>query len=524
MGDKPPGMHLQGAICGILLYFWRENAMTRCCLNLVRFIVVLDFALAALNRGNAQTAVSQVKLIELSPGITIVNDGGVFKREWNPATISPEYNSFGVSDCPHPLDPLLLLNLETEEPPATVDSHRPMDLAPKESPATLSHDTVSPNDVLALVRALVAPVIGSPTLSNLGITPAWLAAHADDVAEHFGTLGETNDENQQQFIRNSFTDMDLIRRIIPRVFGATWTDDFAVVQVSIRFSNGRTLSAEAASQRAFMLPWSYESNGKKTRTYNADISRAVAELLPDGTVNRERLQGRGLVDQIRFEMPGSIRQKWQGIGANDKAGEALARLQQRYTIRRSEVSDHIGLHFGPNQWTPGVETLQADVRLASFPPNLVVAAAFPLEDGKAIGVDTFLREGERYQRVVLDNPWIMASLKKHAERGAWLIFTRDASMDDKAMQIFLAEMHAKGRDDLGREVSSHRREVASLSYYGDELIVFPDHHAIIWRWDPTQDLFEWPASAIKTDSCADNRDYFLNCTATVVDPNGRLEQ
>jgi len=97
-------------------------------------------------------------------------------------------------------------------------------------------------------------------------------------------------------------------------------------------------------------------------------------------------------------------------------------------------------------------------------------------------------------------------------------------MDDKAMQIFLAEMHAKGRDDLGQEVSSHRSEVASLSYYGDELIVFPDHHAIIWRWDPTRDLFEWPASAIKTNFCADNRDYSLNCTATLVDPNGRLKR
>jgi hypothetical protein len=495
--------------------------MTRRSWNFVLFIVALDFAVVASNIGNAQSAATQVKLIELSPGVTVVNDSGVFRREWNPATISPEYNSIRIIGAGADLSPL---NLESKEPTVTVNSDRPMDLATKESPATLSHDTVSPNDVLALVRALTAPVIGSPKLSNLGITPAWLAAHAGDVAKHFGTLGDTNDENQQEFIRRSFTDLTLIKKVIPRVIGQRWTDDYPCVRIMVRFSNGRTVVAETTNQPAFMLPWEREIEGRKTRTYNADISRTVAKLLPDGTVNRERLQGRGLVDQIRFEMPGSIRQKWQEIGAKDKAGEALARLQQKYIIRRSEVSDHIGLHFGPDHWTPGIETLQADVRLANFPTNLVVAATFPLENGKAIGIDTFLQEGERYERVVLDNPWIMASLKKHPGLGAWLTFTEGESMDDKALEIFLAEMHAKGRDDLGQEVSSHRSEVASLSYYGDELIVFPDHHAIIWRWDSTRDLFEWPASAIKTGFCADSRDYSLNCTATLVDTGGRLEQ
>ena len=31
----------------------------------------------------------------------------------------------------------------------------------------------------------------------------------------------------------------------------------------------------------------------------------------------------------------------------------------------------------------------------------------------------------------------MASLKKHSDLGAWLMFVRDTSMSDKAMRIFL---------------------------------------------------------------------------------------
>ena len=70
--------------------------------------------------------------------------------------------------------------------------------------------------------------------------------------------------------------------------------------------------------------------------------------------------------------------------SEDIAGDALARLRRNYTIRRSEVSGHIGLHFGPDPPKPGVETLQADVRQSSFPTNLVVATVFPLEGGDAI--------------------------------------------------------------------------------------------------------------------------------------------
>jgi hypothetical protein len=227
------------------------------------------------------------------------------------------------------------------------------------------------------------------------------------------------------------------------------------------------------------------------------------------------------MDQIVFEMDGSIKQRWQQIGSEDKAGDALARLREQYTIRRSEVSVLNDLHFGA--LPAGEEVLEADVRLASYPKNLVVATVFPLEDGKAVGLNNFLREGEQYERIVLDNPWIMASLRKYHDRGAWLIYVKDSSMSEKAMRIFAADMHALGRDDLAQEVSAHRLEVAVLSYFDDVLIVFPDHHAIIWRWDTKYNLFEWPNSAIKTERCTEYNTLDQECSAAVVGSDGELE-
>jgi hypothetical protein len=461
----------------------------------------------------AQSAATQIELVEISPAwarsiettqalVTISNDHGVFKRTWNPLTITAEYNS---------------IRIISSAADAVPDPSAEETQSPK-----LSHDTVDQRDVLDLVRALNAPPLSAPSLSNLGIDESWLEKHAIDATKHFGNLGEPNDDRQQAFLKKSFTDLALIGKTIPRVVGSSWTDDPVWVHVLVRFVNGRTIQAETTNQPPFMLPWIFEENGKKARTFNADISRAVAKFLPDASVNKGRLQGAGLVDQIVFQMSGAIRQQWREIGAEDKANSGLVLLRERYAIRRSEVSEHISLHFGPSRPEPGVENLQADVRLPGFPQNLVVATVFPLQNGQAVGIDTFLRNGSRYEHLVLDNPWIMDSLKRHQDLGAWLIYVQDASMSEKAMKVFAADMHDLGRDDLAQEVSARRMEIADLSYYGNEVLLFPDHHAILWRWDPNRDLFGWPASRVKTERCADFPTLNVGCSAAVVGPDGKL--
>lgn len=478
-------------------------------------VAVLGSVLLLAHTAVGQSTASRVKMIELSPAwagsaeatkanVRILNDKGVFKRTWNPSTISAEYNSIRVIPDSNP----------------DADDRR----QPNGQPPSLSQDIVGTDDVVALIRALTAPSVNSPSLANLGVTPAWLAEHSSDAAEHFGNLGEPNDERQQAFLRRSFTDLALIGRTIPRVVGGSWTDDPVWVHVLVRFVDGRTIQAETTNQPPFMLPWALETDGKKARTFDADISRSVAKLLPDGSVNKERLQGSGLMREIVFQMDPSIRQQWEKIGAEDMAGDALEHLREKYTIRRTEVSGHISLHFGPAGPEGGGKNLEADVRLPGFPQNLVVATVFPLHDGQAIGVDTFLRNGSHYEHLVLENPWIMDSLKRHKDLGAWLIYVQDASMSEKALKIFAADMHNLGRDDLAQEVSAHRTEIADLSYYGNEVLLFPDHHAILWRWDPNRDLFGWPASRVKTQRCTDYPTLDVGCSAAVVGRDGQLEK
>lgn len=458
---------------------------------------------------------SPVTLIEIAPTwnggvqspnsvVTIRSTAGGFERRWDAVALAPENNVLRITATPSDA---------TAEQASTSAS----------APA-LSQDLVLPSDVSALVKAVGAPVLLQPQLANLGISSAWLRQRAADAAKTVGSLGEPNDARQQEFFRKSFTDVNVIGALLPRVVGTSWTDDPVWVRIKIQFGDGKTWTAETRNQASFMLPWTVQRDGESFKTFNADIPKAVATLLPKGSMNRERLAGAGLEELIVRALEPTIKKQWQEIGAEDQAGRALAALRQHYAIRRSEVSDHISLSFGPDSYDSSSKqtNLQADVRRQSFPTNLVVATVFPIENGNAVGLDAFLRGGQKYEQIVLSNPWLMSSLKKHSDLGAWLMYVKDSSMSDKALRIFSSDMHDLGRDDLAREVSQRLSEVALLNYYGNYLILFPDHHAIIWRWGKYRDLFSWPAATLKTERCERYPTVTEGCVAAQVDPSGRL--
>lgn len=458
---------------------------------------------------------SEVESIQIDPqwngvvqpsrtAITIQNVNGVFRRSWYPLD---SVGTGGFARLP------AQLAVQTQNPDADAETR------------AITHDEVSQDAIAALLTALHEPALAAPKLENLGITREWLSQRADEAAKHTGALGEVNDEKQQEFFRRSFTDLLLIQKLLPGIVQESWTDDGAWVHVSVVFSDHTEWTAESNELPPFMLPWNCKVAGQTMRTYNANISRTVAALLPHGTVNKDRLAGVGLERLIEEAVETSIKAEWQRIGAEARAGTALAQLRSRYVVKRSEVSDHQSLTFGEegNDGTPPVTYLQADVRLAAFPKNLVVATVFPIRSGNVEGVDTFLRLGSHYERIILANPWLMKSLRAHADLGAWLLFVRDASFSEKAMRLFAADMHALGRDDVAIQVEGHRKDVALLNYYGNELILFPDYHAVVWRWGAYRELFSWPASSLKTERCTDYNTVTEGCVGAIIAPDGSLQ-
>lgn len=73
-------------------------------------------------------------------------------------------------------------------------------------------------------------------------------------------------------------------------------DDYPGVRVRVDFLDGLKLEASTRSYYVFMIPWRVDAQDGET--INADISRAVSALMPTKTVNRERLAGSDLPEQL----------------------------------------------------------------------------------------------------------------------------------------------------------------------------------------------------------------------------------
>ena len=248
-----------------------------------------QFSIAQNSSRSTLVSASPVTAIEIAPTwngnvqspssvVTIRSIRGSFKRSWDSGALAPENNVVRMGSSPS-------------------DSRAQQPSTPASAPA-LSQDVVATNEVMALVTAVASPALLKPELSNLGISSAWLSERAPNAARTVGSLGEPNDARRQEFFRRSFTDLKLIGTLLPRIVGTSWTDDPVWVRVKIKFSDGKTWTAETRNQPSFMLPWTVQRDGESFQTFNADISRAIAILLPKGVVNRERLAGAGLDDLV----------------------------------------------------------------------------------------------------------------------------------------------------------------------------------------------------------------------------------
>jgi hypothetical protein len=144
-----------------------------------------------------------------------------------------------------------------------------------------------------LVSALNEAASPEPSLQNLGLTKEWLekAVLSDPVKSRW--KDELEGLGKEEAFRVAFTDPEFVKRVLPTLFGVEQTDDYPSVNVVVIYDDGSAISASSQSNHVFMLPWRL-GNASTVKTFNANISRAVAALMEQGATNRERLQGSGL--------------------------------------------------------------------------------------------------------------------------------------------------------------------------------------------------------------------------------------
>ena len=151
----------------------------------------------------------------------------------------------------------------------------------------LGRNRVDPVLVDAFVEALRERSLQKLEGDNLGISPPWLKENADAAAKM--VIFENTPQNQKDLFRPSFTDPGFVAKVLPSMFDCVVLDDWPRVRARVIFADGATLSAQTYNAYGMMLPWKVLSAGKTSETYNANISRALAALMPANATNRERL-------------------------------------------------------------------------------------------------------------------------------------------------------------------------------------------------------------------------------------------
>lgn len=141
----------------------------------------------------------------------------------------------------------------------------------------------------ALRIALTEPALARPNLKNLGLTSDWLQGYSW-LALH-NQLGTSA---PRQVAARAFSNPAVLQRVVQRMFNGQPHDlivEVESVRFTVAFDDDSEITGDGAGPFPFMLPWSLTRNGKEKDTYNANISRALAALMPPETTNREIVAG-----------------------------------------------------------------------------------------------------------------------------------------------------------------------------------------------------------------------------------------
>jgi len=80
-----------------------------------------------------------------------------------------------------------------------------------------------------------------------------------------------------------------VAELLPSAFKFVRFDDYPQVTIKVELKDGGRWVCSSDSYYPFMLPWKVNRGDVEETTYNADISRTLAALIAEGSVNRNRL-------------------------------------------------------------------------------------------------------------------------------------------------------------------------------------------------------------------------------------------
>jgi hypothetical protein len=384
----------------------------------------------------------------------------------------------------------------------------------------LGKDAVSPKLVDALLSSLSSPSLPTPMLSNLGATVEWLEQNAADFPRDGAP-------NQKALFRQNFADPKVVEHLLPFAFQFTRWDDYPRLTVTVAFASGQRWICSSDSYYPFMLPWKANVSGTEQTTYNADISRALAALLPMGSLNRNRLNDEELKTWLTDAVMTHIKEQWDVLGVENRAPESFAVLRRNIEVQHARINPYRSVDYGyiGNEPRPHEENLLATLRQPSLPSGVVEDVVLLFHDGKIEGVGEIADRIAPYVALALSVPWLREYRTSHAEQKMYIRFVHDRSFSDKAMQNFAADMKQLGKQSLADEVAKVQDKAALVFLdYGSDWIILPDKKMILWRHYLPATFLKWTERDFKFERCADYNANNGGCVGMLISADGALQR
>ncbi len=163
---------------------------------------------------------------------------------------------------------------------------------------------VNASSIDDLANALARPCLPQPTLAAFGVTTESLREHAKAAEESLKPYFAYKDAPPavRSAFERDFVDPAKAQRALERLYRGEHTDDYPGADVTLLLADGTKWTATSMSQLEEMLPWEVTRPATAPcKSYDPAISRAAARFMPEGMLNRERLDGSSFYSTLASE-------------------------------------------------------------------------------------------------------------------------------------------------------------------------------------------------------------------------------
>ena len=348
---------------------------------------------------------------------------------------------------------------------------------------------IDPKLIDDLVAAINSPPVKKLDLANLGITQAWLAENSEVAIRD--TRSEDASPKQKDLFVTSFRNMTSIEKAIADYYKGGWTDDYPRFDLTLVCTNGKRTRLRSQAQHAFMVPWKITGSGMSSLTYNAEIGRAIARILPDEFTNQGRLQGNRLRSRLARSIMDQIHVQWYLLDTEQKVGDQLDGVKQRYTLKTSVIGSY---------YNTG-ELWKATLEGHGLPPNGVIGIDMPIVDGRVSGLNLFLERIDSLVDLAFSVPWLTKYLKENPQTKIELRFVEDRSLKKTDLNRIDQNLSTFGKQRLFSQIEADLERSVLLQIKNGECfsmwIVLPDQRMLLWYAQFCRAVLKWQASEFK---------------------------